>query len=94
MSVAYHCANSPPVLGWGTTEDGETTHLLQKLEYSFPDQAECRTAYADGMIAEGMVCTGEKPMTQEHSGTGDSGERTTKHLIIARENSKELLNCF
>eukprot|EP00116_Pleurobrachia_bachei_P007179 sb/3467441/ len=72
-SSMYDVGSPVTVIGWGTTEDGETTHLLQKLEYSFPGMEACKAAYAAGMIEDGMVCTGEKPMTEEHSGTGDSG---------------------
>ncbi|KAL5268025.1 hypothetical protein ACHWQZ_G004913 [Mnemiopsis leidyi] len=59
------------VIGWGFTEQGDTSHLLQKLSYEVTSRDTCIESYGD-QIRPGMLCTGSKPM-ERRSAIGDSG---------------------
>lgn len=59
------------VIGYGTTESGETSSTLKKLEYSVVSKDECQRSY-DNNLSDGMMCTGVKPMSNR-AATGDSG---------------------
>ena len=61
----------PFLLGWGTTETGDTSEYLRKLPYTITPKADCTAHYGESILP-GMMCTGTTPK-QRRADTGDSG---------------------
>ena len=63
------------VIGWGGTQDGYESDVLQKFEYEVSNREACNKYYTEtdnAQIYDGMLCTGKPPLTG-HAWNGDSG---------------------
>jgi secreted trypsin-like serine protease len=63
------------LMGWGGTQDEKQgVDLLQKVEYSYSDQAKCKEFFSDKgkILQDGMFCSGD-PNEDAHAWKGDEG---------------------
>lgn len=77
--VAYAFSNDDKatVSGWGVTEQGSDSDILQQADVSLVTDSTCRTAYPTGIVDSVMLCAGAfssapNPPTQDTC-QGDSG---------------------
>ncbi|KAL5258785.1 hypothetical protein ACHWQZ_G009294 [Mnemiopsis leidyi] len=72
----FYAEGSPiTVIGWGGTQNGAESDVLQKYEYVVSNQDACNKWYLDNhdwLILDGMMCTGKPPL-DGHAWAGDSG---------------------